>query len=75
MCERRSSTSTRLSSSVAARSATVSPKKPDPTTTRSYPAKLTGTEGSSAGSRHPGQPADARAGSVVRPIVTRPHAE
>ncbi len=52
MWERRSSTSTRRSSSVAARSATVRPKKPDPTTTRSYPAKLTGPEGSSAGPLH-----------------------
>ena len=38
MWGRRSSTSTRLSSSDAARSATVRPKKPDPTTTRSYSA-------------------------------------
>src|SRR4051794_28428047 len=35
MWERRSMTSTRLSSSVATRSATVRPKKPEPTTTRS----------------------------------------
>src|SRR3954453_21847865 len=45
MCDRRSSTSTRLSSSFAARSAMVSPKKPEPTTTRSYPSYTT-TEGS-----------------------------
>src|SRR3954452_10367045 len=45
MCDRRSSTSTRLSSSFAARSAMVSPKKPEPTTTRSYPSYTT-SEGS-----------------------------
>src|SRR6476660_5284969 len=42
---RRSRTSTRLSSSFAARSAMVSPKNPEPTTTRSYPSYTT-TEGS-----------------------------
>src|SRR5690606_17076728 len=35
----RSSTRTRLSSWLATRSATVRPKKPEPTTTRSYPSK------------------------------------
>src|SRR3954447_2909170 len=45
MWPRRSSTSTRLSSSVAARSAIVRPKKPEPTITRSYPS-VTAVEGS-----------------------------
>ncbi len=54
----RSSTSTRLSSSAAARSAIVSPKKPEPTTTRSNPAYVTETERSGACTPVRPRPAD-----------------
>src|ERR671921_420949 len=54
---RRSSTSTRLSSWLATRSATVRPKKPEPTTTRSGRAEVTPRDCTGAA-----PPAPARAG-------------
>src|SRR5829696_8084787 len=54
MWSRRSRTSTRFPSWLAARSATVSPKKPEPTTMRSGASDATVAEGTGVGVPPPG---------------------
>src|SRR5687767_5173373 len=82
MWSRRSMTRTRLSSWVATRSATVRPKKPEPTMTRSGLAEVTPHDSTGAAGRYPAAETDEAGGTTDprrrrgrpprRPLPVRP---